>query len=49
LKIGIVRADLGTRGVYFRLRAGPLKDRAAADALCRKLAGRKVGCIVVKP
>jgi cell division septation protein DedD len=49
MKIGIVRADLGTRGVYYRLRAGPLKDRAAADALCRKLAGRKVGCIVVKP
>jgi len=49
LTIGTVRADLGSRGVYFRLRAGPLPDRANADRLCRQLAARKVGCIVVKP
>jgi cell division septation protein DedD len=45
----IARADLGAKGVYYRMRLGPLPDKAAADALCRKLADRKVGCIVVKP
>ncbi len=49
LSIATVRADLGSRGVYFRLRAGPLQDRATADLLCRQLVARKVGCIVVKP
>jgi TPR repeat protein len=48
LKIVLVRADLGKRGVFYRLRAGPLSDRAAANALCRKLSARKQGCIVIK-
>ncbi|MDX1485278.1 MAG: SPOR domain-containing protein [Alphaproteobacteria bacterium] len=43
------RADLGKRGIYYRLQAGPLADRSAAEALCRKLKARKTGCIVVKP
>ena len=49
LKIVFVRADLGKRGVFYRLRAGPLSDRASADSLCRKLLARKQGCIVIKP
>jgi hypothetical protein len=49
LDVGVERADLGSRGVYYRLRAGPLPDRRAADALCGKLAARKVGCMVVAP
>lgn len=44
----VVRADLGKKGVYFRMRAGAFADRAAADALCSKLKARKVGCIPVK-
>jgi TPR repeat protein len=48
LKIVLVRAELGKRGVFYRLRAGPLSDRAAANALCRKLSARKQGCIVIK-
>jgi TPR repeat protein len=47
LKVAPVRADLGSRGVFYRLRTGPL-DRAAANALCRKLSARKQGCIVIK-
>ena len=35
-KVVPVRADLGRRGIFYRLRAGPLGDRAAAAALCRK-------------
>ena len=45
----IARADLGAKGVYHRMRMGPLADKAAADSLCRKLVQRKIGCIVVKP
>jgi len=49
LRVEPVRADLGERGVYFRLRAGPLDGRAAAGALCRDLGERGQPCIVVKP
>lgn len=49
LKSEIARADLGAKGIYYRMRMGPFADRAAADALCRQLTQRKVGCIAVKP
>ena len=49
LEVAPVRADLGKRGVYYRLRAGPLSGRAAAVSLCRKLSARKQACIVIKP
>lgn len=49
MKIVLVRADLGKRGVFYRLRAGPLRNRTSADSLCRKLSARKQGCIVIKP
>lgn len=45
----VAQADLGDKGVFFRLRAGPLADRAAADALCARLASQNVACIVVRP
>lgn len=45
----VIRADLGERGVFFRLRAGPLADRAAADAMCVALKAENEACIVVKP
>ena len=48
LKIAPVRADLGERGVFFRMRSGPLNDRASAESLCRKFLARKQRCIVVK-
>ena len=50
LELSVSRADLGpSKGVFFRLRAGPLPDETAARALCAKLAQRKVGCLVVSP
>ena len=49
LEIRLIRADLGSRGVYYRLRVGPFPDRATADSLCRKLSARQQNCIVVKP
>ncbi|MCA0202439.1 MAG: SPOR domain-containing protein [Proteobacteria bacterium] len=45
----VARVDLGEKGVFFRLRAGPLKDKAAADSVCAALGAQNVGCIVVKP
>ncbi len=37
------------KGDLHRLRAGPLKDRAAAEALCAALKQRQTGCVVVPP
>ncbi|MDG2243994.1 MAG: SPOR domain-containing protein [Rhodospirillaceae bacterium] len=44
----IVRVDLGVRGIFYRLRAGPLKDRGSAEKLCESLAAENVGCLVVR-
>ncbi len=49
LRIMLERADLGARGIFYRLQAGPLADRAVAAALCAKLKARNQDCIVIKP
>ena len=49
LQVALVPADLGKRGIYYRLVAGPLSDRATAASLCHKLSARKQDCIVIKP
>jgi hypothetical protein len=43
------RVDLGERGIYFRILAGPIADPAQADHICAELKQRKLGCILVKP
>ncbi|MDP6603959.1 MAG: SPOR domain-containing protein [Rhodospirillales bacterium] len=46
----VIRADLGpAKGIFYRVRVGPLDDEAAARGLCAQLAERKVGCLVVSP
>ena len=40
----VVRVNLGKKGTYYRLKAGPLKDAAAAKAMCRKLKRRRQYC-----
>jgi len=45
----ILRADLGTRGIFYRVRAGWFTSRAEAKAVCDELARRNVGCIIAKP
>jgi len=48
--LNIVRVDLGAdKGVFFRLRAGPVAGEDVAQALCQNLAKRKVGCLIVRP
>jgi len=49
LKPNIIRADLGSKGVIYRLRAGPAGDEGKARAICASLAKRKVDCLVVRP
>jgi len=46
LKSDIVRVELGDKGVFWRVRAGPLSEQAARQ-LCAELAQRNQGCIVV--
>ena len=45
LSADIQRADLGSKGIYYRLRAGYL-SKADATALCGDLAAKKQACIV---
>ncbi|SOB91422.1 SPOR domain-containing protein [Thalassospira xiamenensis] len=49
LQMYLKRADLGDKGVFYRLQAGPLSDAAAAETLCGKLKQRNVGCLIVRP
>ncbi|MBL6933187.1 MAG: SPOR domain-containing protein [Rhodospirillales bacterium] len=48
--LNVVRADLGPdKGIFFRLRAGPIAGEDVAKALCENLSNRKVGCLIVRP
>ncbi len=50
LTLSVTKADLGPKkGVFYRLRVGPVADEAAARALCANLAKREMGCLVVRP
>jgi len=43
----IVRVDLGAKGIFWRVRGGPL-DEAQARMLCAELAKQSQGCIVAR-
>jgi len=43
----IVRVDLGAKGVYWRVRGGPLAE-AQARTICAQLTKRNQGCIIAK-
>lgn len=45
----VVTVDLGKKGLFHRLQAGPLADRAAALATCAELKAAKQDCIIVPP
>ncbi|MEL7029152.1 MAG: SPOR domain-containing protein, partial [Pseudomonadota bacterium] len=44
----IEQADLGARGIYYRLRVGPFAEKSEADEFCRVLKARGQDCIVRK-
>jgi cell division septation protein DedD len=49
LTLNVEKADLGQKGIYYRIQAGPFADRAAADAACQELTRQKASCLVVRP
>ncbi len=49
MRLTVQRADLGDKGVYFRIQAGPLPDRTTAEDVCAELKAAKQPCLVVKP
>ncbi len=44
----IEKADLGAKGIYYRLKAGAFKDRNGADTLCNDIKALGGTCIVKK-
>lgn len=48
LRMQAVRVDLGDRGVWYRVQAGPL-DEKQAQGVCGTLKGRKADCVPVAP
>jgi cell division septation protein DedD len=49
LSVSVDRVDLGERGVFYRIHAGPIADAAQAERVCAQLRRRGVGCILAKP
>jgi len=49
LSLNVVKADLGKKGIFYRLRAGPVADAAAAKVICSALKAKKAGCLIVRP
>ncbi|MFQ5619277.1 MAG: SPOR domain-containing protein [Rhodospirillales bacterium] len=49
LRPRVQRADLGGKGVFYRLQAGPLASAGRARGLCKTLARRNVPCLVITP
>ncbi|WP_417789086.1 SPOR domain-containing protein [Terasakiella pusilla] len=48
LNANIVKADLGDKGIYYRLRLGPVQSGDEAKNICAKLKKRDVGCFIVR-
>jgi hypothetical protein len=48
LRMQPARADLGDKGTWYRVQAGPLEEKQAKDT-CAKLKTRSVGCVLLPP
>ncbi len=48
LELSVQSADLGERGIFFRVRAGPFPNRATAQDMCGQIEAAKLGCLVVR-
>ena len=44
----VLRADLGTKGIYYRLRIGGFDSQSGALGMCAKLKSRGIACFVSK-
>jgi hypothetical protein len=45
----IQRADLGTRGIYYRVQVGPFASATEAGQLCAQLKARQIDCFLATP
>lgn len=45
----IQRADLGKRGVYYRVQVGPFASPGAAGQFCARLKARQIDCFLAQP
>jgi cell division septation protein DedD len=41
-------ADLGERGIFYRIRTGPFPNRATAQDMCWQLKAAKLACLVIR-
>ena len=48
LAASAIRADLGDKGIYYRIQTGPIADPASAERICGELKQRSIGCIVAR-
>jgi cell division septation protein DedD len=48
LTLVVQRADLGDRGIFYRIRTGPFPNRATAQDMCAQIKAAKLGCLVVR-
>jgi hypothetical protein len=49
LSLSVSRVELGAKGAYYRIQAGPIADETKAAQDCAALKSRKIACILVKP
>jgi len=49
LALEVKRADLGDKGIYYRVRIGPFAEKSGANEICQKLKGEGQDCFVAKP
>jgi cell division protein FtsN len=45
----VQKVDLGAKGIWYRLRAGPFADRPTAVDVCTKLKAQGATCFVTPP
>jgi outer membrane biosynthesis protein TonB len=43
-----IRADLGDKGIYYRILTEPVADPATAERICSDLKQRSIGCIIAR-
>jgi hypothetical protein len=43
-----IRADLGDKGIYYRIQTEPVADSATAERICSELKHRSIGCIIAR-
>ena len=48
LALDVQRADLGDRGIFYRIRTGPFPNRATAQDMCGQIKAAKLACLVVR-